>query len=140
MNLDEILDDTYLHATFHDATINKIELDYKNKKAIFHCQLLIGDPNSDNEEIRESKRLGQLSLSGLHYCVIEPPDPSYSYQDADGLWITSDGPLKGSDKFTKEKKLPSNLPENAFIYRFFISDWNAFIFFAAEQAVFKWLE
>ena len=35
-------------------------------------------------------------------------------------------------------KLPS-IPDNAFVNWIFVSDWNAFIYVAAQEATLKWL-
>lgn len=136
MQLDDVFGSDCPYATFHDAKIEQITLDYVARNAILECIICVGDPNSPDEEAREARRRGRLAFQDLLYCVIEPPDPSYPYEVARGVSVTSDGPV-GTDGVIGER-LPSNLPDGAFAHYFFVTDWNAFIYIAAEKAIFEW--
>ena len=96
------------------------------------------DLTSPDEKIDPSRR-GELKLTGLLYCVIEPPRHSFEKEyifEADELWITSD-----SSDFSVLKecpKLPDPIPEGGFRHWFFISSHNCFIYVAAMDASFGW--
>lgn len=138
MCLEQLLDATSPHATFHDATIERVAIDYLAHEAVLDCSLVVGDPDAIREADREAPRRGRLTLQGLLYFVIEPPDPTYPFKDAEGLWVASDGPL--DELSSRPTDLPDELPEGAFSHWFFIHSWNAFIYVAFTRAAFAWLE
>ena len=138
MDIDAVIPrETFPHATLHDAEIERVTLDYATRQAVFDCSLYVGDPDSDGEA-REAQSTGRLVFTDFLYCVIEPPDTAYLYQDRDRLRVTSDGPV-GGDK-DPGRHLPKNLPEGAFAHWFFINDWNAFIYVAARKVAFEWTD
>jgi hypothetical protein len=137
MILEELLDDKYPHATFHDAKIENMKIDYMNNTALLHVELYVGDPNDDNE--KEIKRRGILQFTDLFYCVIEPPDTKYPYGDVKGLWLTGDSPV--APGYNKGKvTLPQDTSDDTFIHSFYISDWNSTFYICAKDASFEWLE
>ena len=135
MNLDELLNCP--NGTFHDSTIERIEIDYLARTAKLQVQVSTGDPDATDPELRESKKLGRLLISGLLFLVIDPPDESYPYQTANGLWVSerefTPGELPGTSA------LPKNLPPNTFAHLFFVQEWNSCIYLAASHAEFEWL-
>ena len=135
MDLDKLLD--HPHGTFHDSTIERVEIDYRNKTARFQIQICTGDPEATEPELRESSKLGFLLITGLLFIAMDPPDERYPFQSSDGLWISDDEIIPGVTKGTES--LPKNLPPNASTYRFFVSEWNSFIYIAAEHFSFEWL-
>jgi hypothetical protein len=135
MNLDHLLN--HPHATFHDSILERVEIDYVERKAILKFQICIGGPNSKKQSLHEGKRSGQLNITGLLFLVIEPPDEKYPYQKARGLWI-DDGEV-GAGVPKSMTKLPKNLPPGAFVHWFFVDEWNSFIYIPATGAKFKWL-
>ena len=122
---------------FHDAKLKRIDIDYVKREAKLDLQASIGNPESQDEEMRDAYRAGRLILSGFLFCVIEPPDPRYPYQKAAWLWIADSGPVNSAEI---PIKLPEPLPKGAFIHYFFVNDWNAFIYLAAMDARFNWIE
>jgi len=135
MDLDQLLD--HPHGTFHDSTIERVEIDYLNRTARFQVQICTGDPNATEHELRESSKPGSLLISGLLFIAMEPPDERYPYQSKDGLWISDTEIVPGVTKGTES--LPKNLPANASVYQFFVSEWNSFIYIAATHFSFEWL-
>jgi hypothetical protein len=137
MRLEDLLDRKFPHASFHDALLNRLTLDYLLRTATFDMELCVGNPESESAEEREAHAKGVLSFKNFIFCTIEAPDPGYNFMDEGGLWITSDGPiskLKGdicSDLMDK-------VPKDAFAHYFFNSDWNSFIYISAYSAEFKW--
>jgi hypothetical protein len=138
MNIDDIIPrENFPHATLHDAEIERVTLDYVTRQAIFECSLYVGDPDSD-EEAREAQKAGRFVFTDFLYCVIEPPYAAYPYQRAGAIRIPGDGPVDG-DKIPGQH-LPGNLPEGAFAHGFFVNDWNAFIYIAAQKVRFEWTD
>jgi hypothetical protein len=137
MGLLEIFDASFPNG-LHDAEIERVALNYVSREAVFDLSVWVGDMDAAGETSREAHRRGRLVLADFLYCVIEPPDASYPYQDRGGLWVASDGPVSG-DK-DPGRHLPRNLPEGAFAHWFFINDWNAFIYVAAQKVTFEWTD
>jgi len=117
----------------HDANLARLDIDYVNRETRFHIQIDVSDAESEDSSVQH--RLGYLTLSGLLYCVVEPPDPQYPYGNNSGLWITSSAPVTSEDVLAK---LPGPLPQGAFIHYLFVNDWNSFIYVAAMDARFEW--
>jgi hypothetical protein len=121
---------------FHDSDILGINLDYVRGEATF---LIDVDLTSPDEEVEVPSRYGELKLTGLLYCVIEPPGYSLAKEyvfSEDKLWITS-----SSSDFSELKeypKLPEPIPDGGFRHWFFISNHNCFIYVAAMGAGFRW--
>ena len=138
MQLDDLLAGDVPYATFHDASVERVTLDYAAQEAVLECSICVGNPDSAHKHEREARRRGNLTFEGLLYCVIEPPDSTYPYADSDGLWVSADGPLDKSQ--LSEKGIPENLPDGSVVHYFFINDWNAFIYLAARTAHFEWTD
>ena len=136
MQIDELFGSDAPHATFHDAWIERLTLDYFVRNAVIDCSICIGNPDSKDAETREARRSGRLKIQGLLYCAIDPPKSSYPHKNSDGLWVAGDGPV-GTDGISGEG-LPANLPDGAFVHYFFVNDWNAFIYIAGESVRFEW--
>ena len=117
---------------FHDTYIKRISTDYVSGTASFDLEIWVGDVSAEKEEEREVYRAARLTLSDLLFCIIEPPDPSYPYDDKKPLWVDG-GPLDSAPA-SSSIQLPSPLPENSFVYWFFVNNWNSFIYVAAMAA------
>lgn len=116
---------------FHDATLNNIFIDYDTQRVVLSIEVNIGSPEDDNENFRT----GKLTISGVLFCAIEPPDPKYAFQKAKGIWIADSGTVTSS---MKNAYMIEHLPKGVFFHYFFINEWNSFIFVAARDAVFEW--
>jgi hypothetical protein len=138
MELDELLQVEHPFATFHDALLQKINIDYISKEAKLDFLICIGDPDSPDKEAREAHGAGQLIFNELIFCVIDPPDPKYLSlsKRRDGLWV-DEGSLYLSKELWKTN-LPTSLPDGALAHYFFVNDWNSFIYIAAMGVSFDW--
>jgi len=134
MRLEEI--ERMLPNGFHDALLERICVDYVKRCARLDLHVWMGDLRSQDKESREAYREGQLRLDDLLFCVIEPPDPTYSYYESGSLLLGA-GSLK-STEIPSLPQLPGPLPEGAFTHWFFVQKWNAFIYVAAMDAHFEW--
>ena len=134
MTLEELADT--LPDGFHDAQISSVSIDYIKREARLIIDLSVGDPSSEDEELRDAYREGELKLSGLLYWVIEPPHANYPYAESKQLWVDA-GALR-SASFKPSVKLPEPLPAGAFASWIFVQDWNSFMFVAAMDASLEW--
>ena len=136
MTLEELADT--LPNGFHDAQVTSVGIDYVKREARLLIDLWVGELSTDNEELREAYRKGELKLSGLLYWVIEPPDANYPYGESKQLWVDA-GALE-SASFKPSVKLPEPLPARAFASWIFVQGWNSFMYLAAMDASLEWKE
>ena len=133
--LDELLGTEEPHASFHDASLLELPLDYRGRTASVLFDLYIGDPNATDEVERERTRAGLLELKGLIFWVQEPPDPG---ERAGCPWLASDGPLQDWPTETA-RTLAGQVPSEAWAWGLYFSDWNAPAYCAARNVVFRWV-
>jgi hypothetical protein len=119
--------------SFHDSLLRTLSADFAKRTAEFVMDVCVGLPGAATETERERRRLARLELAGLEYLVVDPPDPKYPYRKHGPVDIDPCSP--DEDMATRYP-----IPQGAFAGRFFVSDWNAFIHFAAMQAALTWLE
>jgi len=132
MTLDEIA--ATLPNGFHDAELQTVAIDYPTSEARLILDLWIGDMGGTEAE-RESYRLAEVTLSGLAFWISEPPDARYPYSDIGAHRIDI-----GSVDTLKSKR-PAELPPapiGTFTNWIYVTDWNAFIYFAAKRASLEW--
>ena len=111
---------------FHDSTILSVRLNYEQRTAEIDMEIWVsGSVDTDPEQYRRST----LLIFDLIYFVIEPPGPPNASHDAPTL---VDGGSTELEQFGNT--LPKPLPDGAFTYWFFVSNWNAFIHVAALRA------
>jgi hypothetical protein len=135
INIDDLLDNTYEFANFHDSTIINILIDYAARKAIFTFELNVG--NIELESEKQKRASGILSFEQLQYFVSEPPDEKYNFEDSNGLTVSGDGPLQETQFKAPLPILPA-VKDDAFVHWFYIVEWNSFIFISAKKATFTW--
>ncbi|MGV7220296.1 MAG: hypothetical protein ACQ9MH_02075 [Nitrospinales bacterium] len=123
---------------FHDAYLKNIQVDYCNRKVILDLDISIGDPDANDKESREKYRLGQIIITNFLYCVIEPPDSNYSFQESKPLWIDGGHIEEILPPPLPSGLLPKSLPDDAFVYWFFVRDWNSYIYIAGIDARLIW--
>jgi hypothetical protein len=133
----EELDDR-LPNGFHDARIEKLDLDYVRRSARIVIQLCTGTPESNDPELRDSRRTATLKLTGLAYFAIEPPDSTSSFMRGE-RGIDASGYPEDPANFPVAP-LQAVMPKNINCYRFFVHDWNSFIHIAAELVRFSWTD
>jgi hypothetical protein len=129
MNLEELAAD--LPHGFHDSEVQSISMNFAERIVEFILDVWVGsmaDAPADRELYREAR----LQLLGVEYCAIDPPDPRYAYREPGP--ITIDLARSSDDVASRLGHSPGG-----FAGRFFVSDWNAFIRFAATDARLHWL-
>jgi hypothetical protein len=129
MTIDEL--ESELPNGLHDAYLRTFSSDPAAGRAEFTLDLWIGDLHSSEVSERECRRPARLELLGLAYLVIDVPDPGYPVADGSRVQIDS----CAADDDPERRKL---VPEGGFAGRFFVTEWNAFIHFAALEARLTW--
>ncbi len=134
--LDELLDDEERHATFHDAELLSVHVDYRTRELVAQWRLCVGDPDASEKPARERRRDGRLTLHGLLFWVVEPPTEVAA---KDSLpWLTADGALSTSTTATG-RSLAQLLPAGAVGWYLYFSDRNVFAYCGANAARFQWV-
>jgi hypothetical protein len=131
-NLDALLNGAEPHATFHDAELLSIAIDYQAGTLVAEWRLCVGDPSAP-KPTRERTRGGKLMLQGLTFWVAEPP----SEASAGTPWLTADGPLAESPT-TAGRELARLVPPGGVGWYLYFSDSNAFAYVGASSARFMW--
>lgn len=135
MTLDEW--DQELPNGFHDAYILSLQIDYAVGTAKFALALHTGW-SDDPEPERERYQNAEMLVTGLCFCSIDPPDPSYRFLPS-GKGICVGGDPAQADHLPLLPGLAAKFPTGTWCYRFFVHDWNAFIHIAAHDAQVTWI-
>ncbi len=135
MTLDEL--NHTLPNGFHDADVLSIELDYIAATAELHLSLLTGWPEDPDPE-RQAYQEATVIVTGLCFFSIDPPDPTYPFLP-DGRPIDVSGDPAKPDNLPSLPDLLAKLPNDAWCYRLFVSDWNSFIHIAGRNAEITWI-
>jgi hypothetical protein len=117
----------------HDALLRSYASDPAERRAEFIVDIWIGDLHSSVASERERRRPARLDLLGLAYLVVEDSDPRHPGTDVSPVQIDACGADDNPD-------LKRQVPPGGFAGRFFVTEWNAFIHFAALEARLTWLE
>jgi hypothetical protein len=134
-SIDDFLGRAEPCASFHDARLISVQINYEQRELVSDWELCVGDPAPESAD-RERTRRGRLRLSGVFFWVVEPHD---QVLDGSMPWLTSDGPLleAGTDL---AKELAERVPRGAAAWYLYFSDWNAFAYCCAEGGAFAWVE
>ena len=125
------------HATFHDATLLSVHVDYTAKRLVAEFDVCVGDPDAAEESTRERRRRGRLTIEGLKLWALEPPLELRAGSRREP-WLTSDGPLAESPT-DAGKALARAIGRQGVSWYLYFSDFNAFGYVAGERATFSWL-
>lgn len=109
----------------HDAELRRVSVDYVERTATLEIEIWVADTDTP----RELYRLARITLSGLVYFAIEPPDHSYPFRDAGAVTV---------DLSVPEKPFVEGY-ESESAFRLFISEFNSFIYADAPVAELEWL-
>jgi hypothetical protein len=117
---------------FHDASLHSISARPEEGVVEFGLELSIGETEGTQEEM-DRYRPARLVLSGVRYFFIDPPGSSRETWAPRASMID----LCDSDPAVSQQ---FETPDGSFAARFFVSDWNAFIHFAATDATLTWTD
>jgi hypothetical protein len=131
VNIDELEAD--LPNGLHDALLRTFSSDPAERRAEFILDVWIGDLHSGTTLERERRCPARLELLGLAYLVLDDLDPRYPGHARSPVQID---PCAADDD--PERSL--QVPQGGFAGRFFVTEWNAFIHFAALEARLTWID
>ena len=130
MTLDEL--DQTLPNGFHDSEIRSLRVDYLKRRVALELAVWLGDMERKDAP-REAYRDGELTLDGLQFLAIEPPDPRYPFAEHNPLRVDLTG---GASK--SEVPAVGRIATDCFVASFFVVDWNSHIHVAARNATIEW--
>ena len=124
---------------FHDSTILYFSLDAKTRTLTMKFSLWVGSMDDPNPE---AYREIAVTVQGVSIFFIEPPDPTYPFPlDGQGIAAQGDSVDVERSRFVSEQagNVLKKLSPSASAYRFFLEDWNSFLYIAAEEVSFSWI-
>lgn len=128
MTLDELA--ASLPNGLHDAELHKCTIDYAARSVQLTLNLWVGRP-----EHMEVYRPAIINLTGLHFWIVESPDPECPGDN--GRLIIDTGEVVALAK-PPAIHLP-DVPQTAFVNWIYVRQWNAFMYVAAETADHRWI-
>ena len=117
---------------FHDAEVKAIAIDYVGRRVVFDVSVWVGDMEAKAAP-REGYRDGEVVIEGLRFIVVEPPDPRYPFGREAPVRVSGCERVSAS-----EMPVVSAVPVGCFVSRFFVVDWNSFIYVAGVGAELTW--
>jgi len=127
MTLDELA--ISLPNGLHDAELHKFTIDYATRSVQLVLKLWVGRP-----EQMEVYRPAIINLTGLHFWIVEPPDPDYPGDDA---WLVIDVGEVSTLESKPSIRLP-DVPQTAFVNWIYVRQWNSFMYVGAETVDHRW--
>ena len=118
---------------FHDATLQRFEMDYMSRILVLDVVMFIGE--LDDPSRRELYRPARVTVENVAYLVIDPPDPLYAFAKPGDLQIdTGEGVPASHDCQLPEPPLGTTL---TWMY---IADFNRCLYFAGGDSQIEWTE
>jgi hypothetical protein len=131
VNIEEL--EAALPNGLHDALLRSFSSDPAQRRADFVMDVWLGDLHSSVPAERERRRPARLELLGLAYLVLDDADPRYPVADESPVQIDA---CMADDNAALARQVPAG----GFAGRFFVTEWNAFIHFAALEARLIWID
>jgi hypothetical protein len=116
---------------FHDAELQRFEMDYVHRLLRLDLAVWIGD--MDDERARELYRPARLTLDSVAFLAIEPPDTNYP-------WLTP-GPIRidaGEGLPSQSSSELPSAPAGTSIAWVYLGEVNRYLFFSAGTALLEW--
>jgi hypothetical protein len=116
---------------FHDAELQRFEMDYVHRQLRFDLAVWIGD--MDDERRRELYRPARLTLDTVAFLVIEPPDTNYP-------WLRP-GPIRidaGEGQPSQSSSALPSTPVGTSIAWMYLGEVNRYLFFSAGNVLLEW--
>jgi hypothetical protein len=125
MNFDDLIDE--LPNGLHDAQLHEITIAYSSRTVLLHATAVVTEEAAAHRDLK-------ITLAGVAFFLIDPPDPSYPFAQTKPLWIDA-----GSGQpATSEASVPA-LPPGTTLNWIYVNEWNAFIRFAAASCRYEWI-
>lgn len=132
LTMDDLFGPDEPSATFHDAYVQRIRIDYGARRFDAIVSVSVEDPGAADYARRERYRTGRLTVEGLRCWCME----SWAVT-GEPLWLTGDGFL-GDAPTEAGKSLATQHVGAAVRWWLFFSDLNAFAYLVGERASFAW--
>lgn len=116
---------------FHDAELQRFEMDYVHRTLRFDLVIWIG--NMDDSQRLELYRPARLTLDDVAFLVIEPPDVNYPWLKAGRITIDA-----GEGQPPKSSSTLPAAPAGAQTAWMYLGELNRFLLFCAGGASLKW--
>jgi len=116
---------------FHDAELQRFEMDYVHRTLRFDLLVWIGD--MDDPRRRELYRQARLTLDDVAFLVIEPPDVTYPWLKAGRIRIDA-----GEGQPPQSSSTLPVAPAGSRTTWMYIGELNRFLLFSAGNASLEW--
>ena len=116
---------------FHDAELQRFEMDYVHRTLQFDVVVWIG--NMDDPGRRELYRPARLTLDNVAFLVIEPPGTNYPWLRAGRIRI--DAGTGQPHQSSSTLPVAPTETQTAWIY---LEELNRFLLFSAKSASLEW--
>jgi hypothetical protein len=116
---------------FHDAELQRFEMDYVRRQLRLDLVVWIGD--MDNRERRETYRPARVTLDNVGFFVIEPPDADYPWAKAGPIRIDA-----GEGQPRHSSSVLPSAPAGTSITWMYLGELNRFLLFSAGNASLEW--
>jgi hypothetical protein len=116
---------------FHDAELQRFEMDYVHRSLRFDLLVWIGD--MDDSRRRELYRQARLTLDDVAFLVIEPPDITYPWLKAGCIRIDA-----GEGQPPQSSSTLPVAPAGTRTIWMYLGELNRFLLFSAGNASLEW--
>ena len=116
---------------FHDAELQRLEMDYVHRQLRFDLVVWIGDMDASGG--RELYRPARVTLDDVAFLVIEPPNTGYPWLDAGPIRIDA-----GEGQPHQSSSALPSAPAGTSISWMYLEQLNRFLLFAAGNVAFEW--
>jgi hypothetical protein len=116
---------------FHDAELQRFEMDYVQRLLQFDLVVWIGD--MDDKRRRELYRPARVTFESVGFLVIEPPDTSSPWLKPGRIKIDA-----GDGQPPQSVSALPNAPAGTSIMWLYLGEVNRFLLFSAGNASLEW--
>ncbi len=122
----------------HDADLVGFSVDLARRTLTLDIDADMITPDADLPPGEPDTRRIRITVSGLCFFSMDPPDVAYKYT-MHGAERLVDSESLTEVAFLSED-VTSHLPAGAFCQRLYLIDWNGFMVFAGTNASLEWLD
>src|SRR5882724_8050538 len=115
-----------MHSGFHDALLHNFSFDLMTRKVRFRLEVCVGDPTSEDPDLRDAYRHAELALTGVRYLIIDPPDEKYPQWKSPLALDLCEADIAITSKL--------GITSGAFAARFYSPHLNGFMHFEATDS------
>ena len=115
--------------SLHDAKLLSLSVDYERMVLELRLSICVGNPEATTEEEREAYKPCRAIISGLHFCIVDPPE------DASLLQELGPPSIESADEGVppNTQGVPMGETSPAVLAWLYVSPWNSFIRFGGDH-------